>query len=418
MNCEQFRSIRNRYLAGSITAAEEEAVESHLAQCADCRGLIDEEMDRIERAVRLTSRNGGNQATGLDDKRQQNILRRAKYKNRFSIAIFLLILFIFLNTAGVILSSLYYTWGEEDSRLFKTQKTAALLTEFTFPNVTVPAPSSPFPVGLTGAGWGHSSLEIKPYFVAQSNYAMHKRIGKKDYGIGHLNINQLLSAMNVNWQWQDGSFQDYLFFIHPEQLDNIEFTETRIHLRNNAQPVWEALQALPEGTVAEMSLSFNRTFTIDEIRHIWADYDMDITWYAVSTGLEVNPQYNHDRRAPLSAFHGVWGLPENSRNILAGNATIKDDAAVLENHLLKSMQFLIQNEAIAKRIFRGEADFLQLPARYEYIQSNGVNVYGVVVTGPSRELFKLQELDFVHSPGLGEVRLWNWFDRSYQGEMY
>ena len=199
MNCEQFRSIRNRYLEGSITPTDEEAVESHLAQCADCRDLIAEEMDRIERAAHLSSRNGGNQATGLDDKRQQKILRRAKYKNRFSIAIFLLILFIFLNTAGVILSSLYYTWGEEDSRLFKTQKTAALLTEFTFPNVTVPAPSSPFPVGLTGAGWGHSSLEIKPYFVAQSNYAMHKRIGKKDYGIGHLKINQLLSAMNVNW---------------------------------------------------------------------------------------------------------------------------------------------------------------------------------------------------------------------------
>ena len=91
-------------------------------------------------------------------------MRRAKYKNRFNTAIFLLLLFAALNIAGSFLSSFYFNRGGENSLLYRTQKTAALLTEFTFPNVTMPlsfVPSSSF---FSRAGWGHSSVEIKPYF--------------------------------------------------------------------------------------------------------------------------------------------------------------------------------------------------------------------------------------------------------------
>jgi hypothetical protein len=35
-----------------------------------------------------------------------------------------------------------------------------------------------------------------------------------------------------------------------------------------------------------------------------------------------------------------------------------------------------------------------------------------VVTGPTKELLQLKELEAIHSPALGEIRLWNWFDRS------
>lgn len=420
MNCEQFESICRRYLEGSLSSAEVEDVESHLLHCAGCRGLMDEEMERRESEDRWSKRMDVSQPARLDEKQQQRILRRAKYKNRFSMALFLVVLFILLNAGGILLSSLYYTVGGENSRLFKVQQTAALLTESTFPNVTVPAKSaSPFPAGMTGAGWGHSSVEIKPYFVAQGDYALQKRIGKDDYGIGSLNINQFFSAMNVNWQWQDGSFNDYLYFYHPEQLKDMESPQTRINLINNAQPVWQALAALPEGTVTEMSVSFTRTYSIDEIYTLLNEYDVDITWYAISTGLEADPQYSDDRQAPLTAFHGVWGLPASPRHMAGRSAAPNEPEALSrEQYLLESMQFLLDNENTAKRIFRGQPEFLQISQRYEYIKANGISVYGVVVTGPSRELLKLKELDFVHSPGLGEVRLWNWFDRSFKGELY
>lgn len=63
-------------------------------------------------------------------------------------------------------------------------------------------------------------------------------------------------------------------------------------------------------------------------------------------------------------------------------------------------------------------DLLLLEQRYQYIKDNGIQVYGVVVTGPTKELLKLQNLGSVHSPALGDVGLWNWFNRSFSGTMY
>jgi len=53
--------------------------------------------------------------------------------------------------------------GGENSLLYRTQKTAALLTEFSFPNVTMPLSFVPQTTTFSRAGWGHSSVEIKPF---------------------------------------------------------------------------------------------------------------------------------------------------------------------------------------------------------------------------------------------------------------
>lgn len=275
--------------------------------------------------------------------------------------------------------------------------------------MTVPARTSPFPLFLSGAGWGHSSLEIKLYFAAQGNYAMQKRVGKESYVIGYLDINHFFSSMNVHWQWQDNSFRDYLNFYHPDQLNHAESEENFI---NSSEPIWKALNILPAGTVGEMAVSFSRTYSMEEVKALLSDYDLDITWYAISTGQEANPYYPEDRQSPLSAFRGAWGLPELSLNLLYRSSV------TLQEEYLESMKFLMKNEQTAKRIYRGEPEALRVPERYEYIKANGINVYGVVVTGPVKELLKLKSLDVIHSPALGDLKTWNWFNRNFQGEMY
>lgn len=415
MNCDEFEKLKVRYLEGNVSSAEEKAIEAHLEVCPHCRETLDKIMSESSKQAKLDLSTLDDSTYKLDEDQQKKILRHAKYKNRFNIALFLLALFILVNIAGGILSSLYFNWGGEAGRLYKAQKTAALITEFTFPNVTVPTHFDPFPLLLSGAGWGHSSINIKPYFVANGKYAIQKRVGKDEFVIGHLDINQFFSSMDVNWQWKENSFKYYLYFYHPEQLNDPANNDTGI--ANSSDQIWEALDTLPEGTVAELSLSLTGTFSIDEVKKLFADYDVDITWYAVSTGIEGNP-YCPDRQAPLSAFHGVWGVPELPRHMLRSNSTISDEHSVHETYLLESMEFLIQNEAIARKVYRGSSENLQLATRYDYIKTHGIEVYGVVVTGPTKELLKLKDLDLVHLPGLGEVRLWNWFTRNYQGQMY
>ncbi|NLB53285.1 MAG: hypothetical protein GX808_10200 [Syntrophomonadaceae bacterium] len=416
MNCDEFKKVKDDYLRGNTSLAEEQEIEAHLKNCPDCREAFDSEVSADEKQQSVLPLM--NEKTYIDEKLQQKILRRAKYKNRFSTAVFLLALFILLSIGGTILSSLYYNWGGEEGRLYRTQKTAALLTEFTFPNVTVPAQTSPFPLFLSGAGWGHSSLSIKPYFAARGSYAMQKRIGKEEYVIGHLEINQFFSAMNMNWQWKENSFKNTLYFYHPNQFSEAGADKTDPDIIGHDEEIWQALDILPEGTVGEMAVSFSRTFSMEEIKELLSDYDLDITWYAVSTGLEADPYYPQDREDPLSAFRGVWGISDLSRNMLSLSSVKPDADSRHKEYLLRSMEFLMQNESTARKIFRGEPETLQLSKRYEYIKANGINVYGVVVTGPVKELLKLSDINEIHSPALGEVKLWNWFERSFQGEMY
>ncbi len=54
---------------------------------------------------------------------------------------------------------------------------------------------------------------------------------------------------------------------------------------------------------------------------------------------------------------------------------------------------------------------LNLDKRYEYVKDNGVKVYGIVITGPSKELLKLQNSPHVRYATLGDIEVWNWFDQ-------
>lgn len=53
---------------------------------------------------------------------------------------------------------------------------------------------------------------------------------------------------------------------------------------------------------------------------------------------------------------------------------------------------------------------LNLNKRYKYVKDNGVKVYGIVITGPSKELLKLQNSPHVRYATLGDIEVWNWFD--------
>ncbi len=355
----------------------------------------------------------------MSEEKQRWILRRARYRNRFSMALFLLGLFMALYVGGTLLSSLFFNWGGEDGRLYRTQRTAALLTEFSFPGVTMPVIHRPWPLFFSSAGWGDGGLKIKPYFVAQGDYPLKKRVGKKDVTVGRLEINQLLTSTGTRWVWDNGSFENNLYFYHPAQLTGWGEQGSRYILQNQSAPTWEALEMLPEGTVAELALSFTQVYSIEQVMKMLENYDLDITWFAVSTGLEADSSAKGDRQTPLMSFQGVWGMAEMSSLMLSHHSPISDnDSRIREEFFLQSMEYLVKNEKLAKKIYRGPSDELRLTDRYQYLKEHGVQVYGVVVTGPTKELLQLKQLETVHSPALGEVQLWNWFQRNVSGHLY
>ncbi len=384
MTCRDYAKIK-AYFDGKLNSEEEAAIDAHISNCNHCQEILDELINKEEKiCCEPLPKNV------LSEKQQQKILLRAKFKNRFNIAATLLFLFIALQIAGSFLSAVYFNWGKENSLLYKSQKTAVLITEFTFPNVTIPLTIRP--MFYTNAGWGHSSLNIKPYFVANGSYALQKQVGRENYTIGHLNINYIFSIINRRWSWDQGMLDNNLFFFHPGQIDRATASAY--------EQAWDVLDIIPEGTVAELGLSFWEPYTIDEVIELFSDFDIEITWYAIATGLELSEE--EDRLAPLTAFRGVWGFSGSER----------------EEYFIESMKFLVENQKIANQIYRGAPSKLRLDERLEYLHENGVKAYGVVVTGPSKELLKLKGLEAVYSPALGEYRLWNWFYRSFRGQLY
>lgn len=46
------------------------------------------------------------------------------------------------------------------------------------------------------------------------------------------------------------------------------------------------------------------------------------------------------------------------------------------------MQYLLEHDELAQRLYRGNPKGFYSEERYKYIQANGIQVFGVVVTGP------------------------------------
>jgi len=406
MNCDEYKQIKARYLQGKVSMEEEQAIESHLEACIVCHQILDEDILNTESSIK--DKLSQQMDYSIDEHKQARILRWAKYKNRFSLTLFLLSLFLVLTIAGMLSSSYYFNRGDENSRLYRVQKTAATLIEFTFPNVSIqPTMSPPFPPWyFSSASWGQNSVEIKPYFTAQGNYVLQKTVGKESILVANLQVKQFFNHINTDWNWQDGSYRKYLYFVYP--IQNSTGIDQPTQVSSPSEQVWKTLTILPEGTVAEMAVSFGTTYSIDETKELFKDYDLDICWYAVYTGLEDSGDFFYKEGDPLSAFGGVWGFSDfNQDHELNG-----------QKHFLDSMQFLVENKETAEKLYRGNRANLQLDKRNDYVQKNGIKVYGIVVTGPTKELLKLRELPTIQHPALGDVALWNWFNRSFRGQMY
>ena len=77
-----------------------------------------------------------------------------------------------------------------------------------------------------------------------------------------------------------------------------------------------------------------------------------------------------------------------------------------EKQFMDIVKLLSQHERLATQVAKAKS--LALLERLPYLNANGIRVYGLVVTGPTGDLKKLQNDSMVRAMKVGEVRLWNW----------
>lgn len=231
------------------------------------------------------------------------------------------------------------------------------------------------------------------FFTMDIYFDVFKRIGKEDYKAGEYSVRFALDNPNIP--------EREMKLERPLPITGDMETDMLYHpggaYGKTVYSDWEVLEHIPDGTVGEIYLSLNQTMRPDEVEKQLGK-NVEVRWVAVDTGLEDKNLYDAGYSVapigyPLQVDTTTWS-PFNGRE--------KSNEEVF----LDILHFLAKDEKTAEKISRARS--LVLKERIPYIEKNGIQTYGVVVTGPTPELRKLKNNDLIRVMKVGEVKLWNW----------
>lgn len=335
-----------------------------------------------------------------NEKKAQEIV--SKHKSRFSLRLtfkivrVLIAVFLIYSIYMIIVGISY----EHSQTKYRTEFYQKLAVDWTYPELTS---------GLS-VSTRASKNNITPLLTQEITFPLERRIGKRNYVVSELSLSKpLLSSLTrmeiINGYPHVSHGKDFNFNLPydpntGQQLSGFE---------NN--DIWNTLEMLHEGHVADLAFSTDEFYSPNELLELLSDYDVDILWMPLYMGeLEQFTEGYGSGDNSLSLIP-QWGLSaarmtlddfrESYLDVVLNQATVDESQeAMLEN--MRTM--LDNNKKLAEVLLQTN----HLQERYNYLTENGFQVFGAVITGPVKELLKLQEVDTIHSVYLGKVVYWNW----------
>ncbi|MEN1938527.1 anti-sigma factor [Paenibacillus sp. 102] len=375
MTCEQHKELWKKYEQDTMTTEEQEELENHIETCTICEAHLDKLLAEAEKTKKKLP----------PVSHVQVPFWKIKWKHRLQTLSFLLAVCMAIYMIGGILSSIYFQVNNEQ-KLKEVTDVPALALQATIPNSHV-----------RGSG-----TNVKAFFRTHSDMELAKTVGKKEFKLGTLQVDSFFSSIRVEKQWAEAAYEQNLFFVHPKLKQTDHFKET-------SPKVWEALQKVHEGTVAELAISFDKAYTLQELEPIlYSVFEAQEmppipVWYALDTGIETR----NEEDSPLLNF----GFPDFISRLDVEEKKLNTK----EEEVLEMMRILSNHEKTVEKVTWQSKEELNMKKRYQYVKKNGVKVYGIVITGPSKELLKLKNSPHVRFATLGDIEPWNWFDRPISG---
>ncbi|SKC07241.1 Sigma factor regulator N-terminal [Lysinibacillus sp. AC-3] len=323
---------------------------------------------------------------------EKKILRKYRFTLTFRVLRILLICFIIytLYIAGL---SIVFEKTRPD---LKHAYNSLIVLEWQHPNI-----KGQYSKGLPA--------EITPFLTQKMSYPLEKQVGKEKVVVGEMRVEKSIlnsnSSMSMNLTSINTS-QQFNFNL-PE--DPVTGKATSSHLNNN---VWKALEKLPEGAVAEMAFSTSTFKEPKELEKMLAPYDVRIVWMPLYTG-------EFKSFEPTSSDRISGTITINDRIGLSGGLTVSDDYSHIseaqdftslrdsQRWMLKNMEKLLAEK---ESYYEGFLGLHHLQERYDYIKKNGFQAYGAVVTGPTKRLLMLRDLEGISNEMLGDVELMNGYN--------
>lgn len=413
---EEFKQRLKDYADGNLSDEDKIEVEREMEKLEEYQAYLDEMMDNASSNSAMTER--ADDQAALSPKKEKRIVRRGKWKARVSNTLTVISMLLIITVISSIFTALFYGTGDPN-RNDKYRDAIASAISISKPNIDV---------SLSSQG--------KAFFSQEMSGDMLKQVGSERVTVGQYTINFLFGLPSVEVDWRDGSSRTSQIFYRPQggaatssaapEEDNKEKRkESETGTSSTKSGDWSRLEKLPEGTVAEAYVSFDRFFTTDELLKQFENREMEPVWFAVDTGPDTRfggqdevishpvgfpayPVWHHDDLTVTSykeEKRGWFGKVVSSGGHYPSVETY-GDGELRNEHFKKSLRLLQEYELIANRV----APFIDVDASLEYVDQHGIQLYGAVITGPVKELLTLQEVSWVRDLRVGEVRLWNWND--------
>lgn len=316
-----------------------------------------------------------------------------KYRLTLTFRILRVILFCFLLYAGysMITNFIFGQTNMSDKHVFYSE----LALDWTQPNLQ------------TDLG-GTVNKEITPFWTQKISYSVYRVIGTKSYYVGEVSINKPVLTSFANMQIklipQNNQENRYVFSL-PENPK----TGKKYNVRLTDPSVWDVLNKVDKGTVADMSFSTTRYLSPEDLIKLLKPYDLHILWMPLYTGELKNfdPGYAGSSDTLSVPNFGLAGGRGKDRSGQWKDTYLREEnLKQSEGSMLKNMKNLLKNES--KTYYESFLGLYYLPERYDYLQKYGFQAYGAVVTGPVKELLKLKNVKEIRDPHLGDLEFWNW----------
>jgi hypothetical protein len=375
---DEFKKRLESYEKGELSAEEAKKIEK--------------ELESMERYLEETDEENRGKLTNSDIgiKKQQRIMKFAKWKARFQTALMAIGLFLLFSFFSSILTLMYYSFGAPD-RVEKLRN----IVDY---SLTVMNP------------YGHmdgTSTSTSAYFGMTASKDINKVIGDDTIKVGEMETDFFFSRM---------SYPEVTYF-SPISNNSPAFIYPGSSPRGFSG--WERLKKVPEGTVVSAYVSFTDLLETEEVFSLFEAKDMRLIWLAVDTGFEKKeeaifepigfpsePIWHEDDmivdfQQEEKGFFGTEIVSEGS----SSPEYEVGEGKPLHKQFRKTLQFLEEYEEKAENFYMGD---LNLSKRIQYMEKHGYKHYGAVITGPTKEVLKLQDEGKVSELEVDEIEFWNW----------
>lgn len=194
-------------------------------------------------------------------------------------------------------------------------------------------------------------------------------------------------------------------FVHPSLFIGEDFGRN-----GSVEAQTERLRKNADITVATVDYSLNRIIRLEDVESIINVYDVEVFWMAIEAGIEdVEPKnMSFDSQQVLQ-----WGIPGklskpgefDFAQLKSGNVKEFEEAVIDEMKWLESNKNIIKPDS---ELLKNHGIDNSVKGQAQYVIDNGINIYGLRITGSSNELLRLTpELD-ARTMSVVDMDFWNW----------